>query len=397
MVISMGIDSTPTSVGLNSTTSPASAASSTGSEASTPSAGIKFPIKILIAVLSSIVGVALILLAILLLLRWKRKKRQHSDAGHQRRASGISDEKSGLDFSGMPQMSSTRQFGNHDPQPSAGSFSSMAILMGRAGQKKGDRNSMGSASSSQFNRKYKTAISNPIPQEQPTQFTAPQQTEREKPLTDDRAAIPRPRGNGARRGSTRRSSGWNRYWSGGSALNILGFGSRRTTVGSEAESSSQYSDHRPSQLTQDSATVPPLKLAGPPGLNRVATGSPTVENSSSRYPLTREMSGQIERSSIASNSTYDDDDRHDAFSSGVPASVHEQNSSWDPVNRPEWGTGRGQSIAYSESNYAPRDTMATYARDTRFPAPPRSPGPPVPSQDMSWLNLGGENKTKLYP
>ena len=257
---------------------------------------------------------------------------------------------------------------------------------------------MGSASSSQFNKMYKTAISNPIPQEQPGGFDFSQQTHIEKPLTDERAAVPRPRGTGARRGSTRRSSGWNRYWSGGSALNILGFGSRRTTVGSEAESSSQYSsDHRPSHLTQDSATVPPLKLGGPPGLNRVATGSPSVENTSSRYPLTREMSGQIERLSIASNTTYDDDDRHDAFSSGVPASVNEPNTSWDPVDRPQWGTGRGESIAYTESNYAGRDTMASFPRDTRFPAPPKSPGLPVPSQDMSWLNLGGENKTKLYP
>ena len=295
-------------------------------------------------------------------------------------------------------MSSARQFRNHDPQPSAGSFSSMAILMGRTGQKKGDRNSMSSGSSSQFNKKYKTAISNPIPQEQSNAFDSSQPTRGEKPLKDDeRTAIPRPRGNGARRGSTRRSSGWNRYWSGGSALNTLGFGSKRATVESETESSSQYSDHRPSHLTQHSATVPPLKLGGPPGLNRVATGSPTVENTSSRFPLTREMSGQIERSSIASNSTYDDDDRRDAFSSGVPASVHEQNSSWDPVDRPGWGTGRGQSTAYSESNYGPRDTMASFPRDTRFPAPPTSPGPPVPTQDMSWLNLGGENTTKLYP
>ena len=345
---------------------------------------------------------ALILIAILLLLRWKRKRRQHQDIGHQRRASGISVEKDGMEFTGLPQMSSARQLQNHGAQPSAGSFSSMAILMGRSGQKKGERGSQGSASSSQFNKKYKTAISNPIPQERPANgFLAasdePPRTERS--VIDDKAAVSRPRGNGARRGSTRRSSGWNRYWSGGSALNILGFGSKRTTVGSDPDTSSQYSEHRPSQLTQHSAMVPPLKFGGPPELNRVASGSPTVADTSSRFPLTREMSGQIERSSIASASSYDDDDRRDAFSSGIPASVNEQNS-WDPVDRQDWAAGgRGQSNAYTESVYAqtlPRSTVGTFPRDTRFPIPPTSqmpkrPTPPHPTSDMSWLNLGGES------
>lgn len=302
-----------------------------------------------------------------------------------------------MEFSGLPNMSSTRQFQNHGTQGSAGSFSSMAILMGRSGQRRGDRGSLGSSSSSQFNKKYKHAISNPIPQDQFHGFgVAGQINTAEKPATDGPSvAVPRPRGKEGRRGSTRRSSGWNRYWSGGSALNILGFGSKRATIGSDPDTTSQYSDHRPSHVTQHSATtqssamVPPLRLAGPE-LNRVASGSPTVANHSSSYPLTREMSGQIERSSIASESSYDDDDRRDAFSSGIPASVHEQNS-WNPVDRPDWNAGRGHSNAYTESVYTtafPRSTVAT------FPRPPPTNGqqqPPVPLSDMSWLNLGNEH------
>ncbi|KAH8586314.1 hypothetical protein B0O99DRAFT_528925 [Bisporella sp. PMI_857] len=397
----LGIDSTPTSSDRNSSETTAAAASTSSVAVGGSSVGIKTPIKVLIAVLVSVVGVAFILMAVLFFLRWRRKRRQHHDVGHQRRASGIPPEKDDMEFTGLPNMSTARQFKNHETQPSAGSFSSMAILMGR-GQRRGDRASLNSSSSSQFNKKYKNAISNPIPQDTTQSHfgTTAQTRQTEKPLADAPAAVPRPRGNtGGRRGSTRRSSGWNRYWSGGSALNILGFGSKRATIGSDAETTSQYSEHRPSHvtqhsiITQQSAMVPPLRLPGPPELNRVASGSPTVANTSSSYPLTREMSGQIDRASIISDSSYDDDDRRDAFSSGVPASVQEHNS-WNPVDRDrhDWNSDRGHSNAYTESVYTtafPRTTVATFPRDTRFPPPPP---PPVPMSDMSWLNLGGDSR-----
>jgi hypothetical protein len=303
-----------------------------------------------------------------------------------------------MEFSGRPQMSSTRQLNNHAPQESNGSFSSMAILMGRTGHKRGD----GSDASSQFNKNYKTAISNPIPQEQ-----RPNEYGDQSRLTVDKAAgvralpsvgeaKPRRNSRGARRGSTRRSSGWNRYWSGGSALNILGFGSKRNTYGSDntAESdASQYSDHRPSQITQNSAMVPPLKLGGQPEFSRVVSGSPVVET---RMPLTREMSGQIERpGSVSTISSWNDDERRDAFSSGIPASVHDHNS-WTPVDRHDWATGRTPSNAYTESMYAPtlpRSTIPNFPKDTQFPAPPSAQRPPQRNvSDMSWLNLGGESR-----
>jgi len=180
-------------------------------------------------------------------------------------------------------------------------------------------------------------------------------------------------------------------------MNILGFGSKRTTYGSD-DSNSQYSDHRPSQVTQTSAMVPPLKLGGQPELNRVPSGSPTVANTGNKFTLSREMSGQIERSSSSSSlSSFNDDDRRDAFSSGVPASVHEQ-SSWTPVDRHDWTGDRALSNAYTESMYAttlPRSTVANFPRETRFPAPPLSQRPPAQQSnisDMSWLNLGSESR-----
>lgn len=219
----------------------------------------------------------------------------------------------------------------------------------------------------------------PARQEQGVSFAA----------AEEAAPTPKLRGStrGGRRGSTRRSSGWNRYWSGGSAMNILGFGSKRTTYeGSDRSSDSNYSDQRlPSQITQTSAVPMPLKLGERPSeLNRVMSGSPTIGYQSSKFPLTREMSGTIERpGSISSVSSFNDD-RNDAFSSGIPASVHEQ-SSWTPFDKPSWGS-RPTPSNYSESVYA--TTFQSTAPSFPPPLPPQRQ-PAQQSSDMSWLNLGG--------
>jgi hypothetical protein len=386
-------------IGTPSTT--ASTASQSPSSTGAAKAGESpFPVKILGVVLGSIVLVAIILVAILALFRWRKRRRQYNDAGHQRRSSGIPDEKDDMDFAdaGYPQMSSARQYLGHEPQSSQGSYSSMAILMGRYGHKRGGdkaNGSLGSDSSSQFNKKYKTAISKPIPQEQPmTMRAGPARQDKGVSFAaaaEEPAPTPRPRGStkGGRRGSTRRSSGWNRYWSGGSAMNILGFGSKRTTYeGSDRSSDSHYSDQRlPSQITQGSAVPMPLKLADrPPELNRVMSGSPTIAYHS--RPLTREMSGTIERpGSVSTVSSYNDD-RNDAFSSGVPASVHEQNA-WTPFDKPAWGS-RPAPSNYPENVYATKLHQSTVPNFPPPPPPQRQPAQ-QPS-DRSWLNLGGNTR-----
>ncbi|EPE29155.1 hypothetical protein GLAREA_00315 [Glarea lozoyensis ATCC 20868] len=286
---------------------------------------------------------------------------------------------------GLPRMSSTRQVRGHEANPSAGSFSSVAILMGRSGNRRGSKTgSVASDSSDQFNKNYNSAAMPPV-----------KEAPREEALNDpSRPPLSKARGMPSRvRGSMRRSSGWNRYWSGGSSMNILGFsGSRRTTMDENAQrdsSVSAYSEPRASQITQQSAMPVPLKVPvpGQPELNRVMSGSPTLAVHSTPYPLTREMSGTIERQSGSSFSSYTDD-RLDAFSSGIPASVHEQNT-WTPVDgNNTWGN-HPPSQAYTESVYA-RDTQQ-YQTETRYPIPsePQRQLPPHAS-DMSWLNLGND-------
>ncbi|TVY24869.1 hypothetical protein LHYA1_G007502 [Lachnellula hyalina] len=378
--------STTASSPSETTSAAAAAAKSNGSDP-------PFPVKILGAVLGSILGLAAILIVLLFFLRWRRQRKQYADAGHQRRSSGIPDEKDAMDFAdrGLPQRSSTRQFRGHEPNASNGSFSSVAILMGRVGHKRGSEKGEGSFSSdssSQFNKKYKTAISKPIPQERHL-ASIKEPARDDVAFIDDRPPLTRPRGAPGRRGSMRRSSGWNRYWSGGSALNIIGFGSKRTTYGEDTDSF--YSDNRQqSGVTQASAMPPPLKIGGRPELNRVASGSPTIAHLSTDVP-SREMSGQIERSGSMSTFSSYTDDHYDAYSSGVPASVHEQDS-WTPVDRSNWADGRAPSSNYSESIYTSRNAANNLTQDLRFPTPPTTQRsrPQPPNNDMSWLNLGAD-------
>jgi hypothetical protein len=401
----LGTTSIPTTTGLDSAsssapptpaeTSPVPASTTTAAAgAAKSSADPKFPVKVLGAVLGSILGIALILVAILIFLRWRRKRRNHTEAGHQRRSSGLpSDEKNAMDFMdrGLPRMASTRQVRGHEANPSAGSNSSVAILMGRSGTRRGSKASVASDSSDQFNKNYNNASAG-MPQDVLSSVT---EAPREEATNDpSRPPLSKARGMPSRvRGSTRRSSGWNRYWSGGSSLNILGLGgSRRTTMdeGDQRDSSvSAYSTPRASQITQHSAMPVPLNVpvSGRPELNRVMSGSPTLAVHSSTQPLTREQSGTIERQSGSSFSSYTDD-RMDAFSSGVPASVHEQRT-WTPVNGNNTWDSRAPSQAYTASLY-PRDTQ-DFRQDLKFPiqhAPERPP--PPQASDMSWLNLGND-------
>jgi len=431
---------------------PSDSAIATSSKSTTKSDSM----KVLGAVLGSVVGLALFLFAILLLLRHRRKRREHAELGHQRRASGLGqDEKDVAQVQRSPNYGSSfldldtsSNFQGHKAgKESHSSFSSMAILMGKVGQSAGhkrgglSRNDGSNASSadSMFNKKYKNAISNPIPQENGSgamngglpgalvkevsfESDAASRTAQTTPTAPAGQAGPSTRtraSNGGRRGSTRRSSGWNRYWSGGSgAMNILGLGSKRNTysTSSDRSTNSQYSAEQrmPSQVPRLSALEIPPSSGGNFGLSRVATGSPTVSYNSD-FQLTEGISGQISHSRIGSVSSEDSFDARrqtDPFSSGVPESVHEFGAAI-----PNWETplaaasSRTGSSAYSSSNYdrttvgtsfhfgggTPTPSLPSFPSVPSFPAPPTS-RPPVDegdktrtTSDMSWLNLGADS------
>lgn len=403
----------PTSTSASASATSAAVATSTDAPAPAVSGDSGPPLStILGAVLGGVFGLAALLALIYLCILRRRKRQAHMEAGHVRRASGMSPtDKEGFGFAKETfalGQGPAGVFRGHQQQDSQSSISSMAILMGRTGQNKSAPSGLGRTSSNESGRDspdstfraFKSTIGKPMPQ--PAQPPATARSPQSRQQTGDEkgpgSAAPtvetRPRNltTGAdRRGSTRRSSGWNRYWSGGSALNLLGFGSgnnnsaanisRRTTQGSDR--SSDYGN--PHHMTQDSTTVPPLTRTFEPrlSLSRVAARSPTIAVYNEKL-LTEGMSGQIEMQRPISAYT---DVSASAYSSGVPESVQE---AWDPTaaNKP-WGAGR--SINGSSTGvYATPLTPASQGTKASAPAPPRpqrTDEAPV-RDDMSWINLG---------
>ncbi|KAI1213846.1 uncharacterized protein F4807DRAFT_202423 [Annulohypoxylon truncatum] len=375
---------TPTSTASSSDIpTPAITAAAAAPTTSDSGSGTLAPTTLLGVVLGTIFGFAIILMALLFWIKHLRRRQNFVEAGHARRASGIPDEKDF--FSPELGKASGGQFRGHAPQDSAGSFSSMAILMGKvqkpAIQRKTSNDTKRSSLSSIFSKQQlKSTISRPQPQvtPEPQFIVSDEKGVSFAATTNDPKPRPRPAVN---RDGERRSSGWNRYWSGGSALSVLGFGnsnSRRETGASEP--SSVYSDRN--RMTQDSATVPPLQVVeGRAELNRVHSASPTVAQYN---PMIGEgMSGQIERSNSNASSS--------GYSSGIPASVTE---SWDPtMAKKKMGTERAPSSNYSQSIYQtglgpPNTNQAPSGLSSQPQLAMASK-----SNDLSWLNLGDNNHT----
>jgi hypothetical protein len=431
MPVSTTAAASPTAISTPSSTTVQPTLTSTA----TPAAASGSPQSALIgAIVGSIFGVALLVLLVFLYCQRRRSRQDFVETGHQRRASGIPDEKDTMDFvdRGLSyDYHNAKSFRGHGQQASAGSFSSMAILMGKVGHGQGQKgtslgrrkSNAGSDTSSAFNKNYKSAISKPIPQNlgHGAKYGDAANTNYLTPASagQSNAAVPRPRpSQTARRGSTRRSSGWNRYWSGGSALNILGFGNKRNTNQSATSdnraSGSMYSDtglptastthiNAPIQpQPQPPALAQPVNLQRPAQgrLSRVASNSPKIAHAND-FPLKEGVTGQIERpESAASVSSYNDDDYRNTVSSGVPSSIHIEGTAWTPMgdNVNGWGGPRAAHPAvpaYSESNYStilPRSRPAGAATTTTT-NPFRTQGhsqQPSNVSDMSWLNLGAD-------
>ncbi|KAM4059059.1 pre-mRNA splicing factor CLF1 [Hirsutella rhossiliensis] len=338
------------------------------------------------AILGITLGCVLALMALLglllLVLRRRKSRRQSPEVD------GAADEKDSTAFaqSAMPTRSAG-QFRGHYPKASHESWSSMAILMGRVGK---DRpglsrrlsNGTNRSSVSSLHKILKSTISKPIPQST-THPALVGQDERNVAFAPDVGKPrPRPRNLPAEANdSTRRSSGWNRYWSGGSALQMLGLGpAKRNTALSDQ--SSRYSEAgNPIKVRQDSATVPPLNLDGRPEVSNVVSGSPMVSQFANDV-RSEGMTGKIVRLASRGSSGY---------SSGVPESVNE---TWDPAEAGNWGANR----APAASAYAPSYYFGASGGAVARPPPPSgvSQQPQLAmaatSSDMSWLNLGDQSR-----
>ncbi|CAH0049577.1 unnamed protein product [Clonostachys solani] len=343
----------------------------------------------------------LLLLGLIFCLLRRHRMRRHKEMAQAREFENMrNDEKDPHAFGNVSPSAPPGYFRGHRANESQDSFSSMAILMGRLNNnvssglsRKGSKGSNRSSVSS-LHKQLKSTISKPIPQVNvnPIMASSPapaygRAVGQERSLTGGQPRAPGmtlavPEGEEEMRGS----SGWDRYWSGGSALQVLGFGQKRSTVVSEHSSHySQNSGPNPNQasrVTQDSATVPPLNIEGRASYARVNSGNVIVTGNSHQIPLPGGLSGKIERPVSKASSGY---------SSGVPESVTD---GWEAATGSKpWGTERAPSSAYN-STFSLGGAIAQQ-QEYSSSRPHRSGVSTQPqlamaskSSDMSWLNIG---------
>ncbi|EXK78887.1 hypothetical protein FOQG_16471 [Fusarium oxysporum f. sp. raphani 54005] len=287
-------------------------------------------------ILGSTLGFLALLGLLLLLLARRRKARRNGMEASSTRHFG----------NGSRQLLSRGQTRGHNAALSQESYSSMAILIDRTGKQKTSltrkpTNDTTRSSGSSLHKQIKVTISKPILQEMP--YPALQGYDTRGVGFDVTVAEHRPRaGPMEAQDGMQRSSGWSRYWSGGSALQILGFGgSKRTTAGSEQ--SSRYSEathHRSARATQDSSTLPSLIFDFCPETNRVNSGSRVVAECS-RIPFKDGVAGKLERTPSRTSSS--------GYSSGIPESVNE---AWEPnLSSKPWSPDRAPKIACNPNSY----------------------------------------------
>lgn len=413
---------TATATGTSASTAAAETTAAAAASSSSSSSGLSTD-QTLGIVLGSMGGAIVFLILVYCQIKKRKRRIDYIQAGHARRASGTSGnpEKEGMAVAtdSYPRSPTNPSFmRSHQQQDS---FSSMAIFAG-----KGPKASMDGSHQRQFgfdrsgtndNSQMASQKDQPIPTMTmpaiagPTPLRLASGAREEKGvsfMSDTQDPQAQSRIPAAQQEGMRRSSGWNRYWSGDSqALNILGYGAgannannpnRNTGISMARSEASQYSTAGPAvdprnRRTQDSATVPPLLVSpsgggfeGRPAFGRVNSGSPTV--SSHPSIISEGMSGRIGHNGGGLRPASADSSLS-GYSSGVPASVQDN---WDPTvlsSRP-WTGQRATSSMYSVNH---------------FPIPPGSPKPmpPVPSHmsgvssqpqlnkahtsDMSWLNL----------
>ncbi|KAI2638211.1 hypothetical protein GGS21DRAFT_460561 [Xylaria nigripes] len=354
----------------------------------TPKKHVLAPGAVLGITLGSVFAVAALFAVILIVMKCRQRKQNHAEAGRTPSASGIPQEE--VSPQGPAQMS-TGYFGRHFHQGSQSSLSSIGIFLGKSTkptQIKGSSERARPSGDSFQSRNIKQTISRPQPQTstQPAFLTVCEKDPLPPPPAEQKPGLRQPR---ISYGMARRSSGWNKYWSGGSN-SLIGICGRSRPETEFSDESSRYSDMNVNRLTQDSATVPPLHVLveGRPSFQHVSSGSPTM----SQYgpTISEGLSAQFERAaSPESDGSY-------RFPSSIPPSI----DTWETtMQKGSQSSARAPSSVYSTSSGIVTDGLRPPSIPTSVLKRGLSQQPQLTvasmSTDMSWLNLG-DNRDKHY-
>lgn len=386
--------------GISSTTSGSSATSTTNAAAAVSSGADKSDTTktIVGATLGGVFGLAALLVIILILLRWKRKKNQGQ--GDDYKSNG--KDRFSFQDQGIQPLSKAAEPMARSPVPMARgpapSIDSMAIISGNVGGEDSISRNPPRGFAQPMNEKTLSPLAAP-PMRHESSATAPSVYSQ----------------NGLQEGDRRTDVGWSKYFQGNSATNLVVMESARSTVSSQET----RSDYRGDAWPHESAEVPPPLNLGridePNQIASVNSGSPAPEYADDAVralAVQPGMTARITSGYTASEDSYEDD-HPDAYSSGVPASVTDMSSPWGPMNH----GGHEPSSRYTESTYP------SGLNNLQFPPVPKLDRPVTqwpgweaenangergPSSilrnhydgdqkrgdagsDMSWLNLGSNN------
>ncbi|KAF2204873.1 hypothetical protein GQ43DRAFT_360482, partial [Delitschia confertaspora ATCC 74209] len=317
------IQSTPSSTLSSTTPTSATPSAISSSAASTPAASTDDHktrmLTVLGATLGAIFGIAALMVLLLICLRYKREKRKQAG-----KKGYIDKDPDGLDFAdrGAEFMSEAGGSVGHKYSASKNhSQSSLAIISGRAGgNHKRGLGPLGSDASTQglVTKKSPLGYSDSVEMSKFEIKVSPiaekdfEKDDFERELDRDfekskPVAPPRPAPPPATATGRSRSSGWSRYFANNEATNLAHMPSGRSTYASERTSTGSESQYTNSQMySQPSQTVPALEIP----LNRfdgnrvsqVATGSPTLGNSTENLPH-QPMQAELARANSTA-STY---------------------------------------------------------------------------------------------
>ncbi|OAX81284.1 hypothetical protein ACJ72_04376 [Emergomyces africanus] len=379
-------DGIPTSASTllpSSSTSIAPTSSSTGAPELVPGTGNKQTLTIVGATLGAILGIAALLILILLVIGWRKRRNRYMHRGKD----GYQEDKDRLSFQdqGMEPLTRSVEPMARGPVPSTDSW---AIISGQSGDK---------------SSKSVTPM-----RPSPVLGAAERETGR-SPLRQIQTAelhggnsMSLPGDEDASRGDRRTDEGWSKYFQGDNETNLAGGASARSSA---ASSQMTKSDYRNSDWPTISTDVAPLKitqLGQPQPIGRVVSGSPSTENTprlGESLVMQQGLKAKISSGDSISIASEDYDD--DRYSSGEPTSIHE-NTGWSSTGGHHFTDERVPSSNYSGSLYQPTAfTSQVKAERPLTLWPSNAPEPSLSnnqdrsksgkntSSDMSWLNLKG--------
>lgn len=347
------------------------------------------------ATLGSVIGFAVILVAILFLL--KRKKDKQNMAGQGR---GGSDDKDRLSIQdqGEPLTRSAYPMAKSQAPLGSSSVDSLAIFSGKLNDEK--KSQAAPAAHPVYGGKPPTKSPLSTVQSSRELLSGPYTPDADKALEAGAGGCP---------GDRRTDEGWGKYFQDNNATDLVGIQQQDEPT---ASADLAKSERRGSAWPM--TTLTPLNfgfLEEPKPLGRVVTGSPTTEHPSSATDGHLVIpEGQSARISSADSISLASDDNSEydrsRYSSGLPA----EGTRWVDAGHDNY-FGRPVSSMYSQSYYASTNNVSSMAAPPALYDGVRSSqarqssviipntldenGPPIRNQtnvntDMSWLNLNAD-------